>query len=207
MTKIHSHECNLYVIYQCFPWAAGSSIWLSQICWPPTGTMHQICYHFWNKGSQPELMSTLGIRPFSLLGTSLAALICADGRSFFTPVCHNAVPDQKQGYCPRQGHGDKVQLGKCHLLGKQALWEQCAHCLQRSTATSILLHKATCQTQLVARPQAFAKSCIWHKGLQKDRGAAVVCGTNVKEYALLHNVPGQRSQARVLKWDGDHDGM
>lgn len=143
MTKPHSHECNLYLIYQSFPWATSSSIRLSQNCALPTGTMHQICYHFWNKGSQPELMSTLGICPFFLLKTSLAALVCADGTSFFTPVCHNAISDQKQGYHPGQGHGDKVQLGKCHILVEQALWERCAHCLQCSTATSIPLYEAT----------------------------------------------------------------
>lgn len=143
MTKPHSHECNLYLIYQSFPWATSSSIRLLQNCALPTGTMHQICYNFWNKGSQPELMSTLGICPFFLLKTSLAALVCADGTSFFTPVCHNAISDQKQGYRPGQGHGDKVQLEKCHILVEQALWERRAHCLQCSTATSIPLDEAT----------------------------------------------------------------
>lgn len=53
--------------------------------------MHQVCYNFRIKGSQPELMSTLGICPFSLLKTSLPALICADGKHFFIPVCHNVT--------------------------------------------------------------------------------------------------------------------
>lgn len=44
--------------------------------------MHQICYNFWNKGSQPELINTLGICPFFFLNTSLAALIYVDGTSF-----------------------------------------------------------------------------------------------------------------------------
>lgn len=34
----------------------------------------------------------------------------------------------------------------------------------------------------------------------------MVCGTNLEEYAPIHNVPGQRFQARVWKLDGDYDG-
>lgn len=187
MTKTHSHECNLSIVYQSFPWATGSSIQLSQICPLPTGMMHQICYHFWNKGNQPQLMSTLGICSFFLLRTSLAALICADGRSFFTPVCHNAVSDQKQGYCP--GCGDKVQLGKCHLLGEQALWRQCTHCFQHSTATSIPLYEATCKHSWWPDHRRLPKAAFGTRGYRRT-GAEVVCGTNVKEYALTHNVPG-----------------
>lgn len=151
-------------------------------------------------------MSTLGICHFFLLKTSLAASICADGTSFFTPVCHNAITDQKQGYHPRQGCGDKVQLGRCHLLGEQALWEWCTCCLQHSSVTSIPPHEATCWAQLVARPREFAKSCVWYMRLQKDREDAVVCHTDVEEYALIHNAPGQESQVRLLKLVGDCDG-
>lgn len=43
-------------------------------------------------------------------------------------------------------------------------------------------------------------------GIEKDRGAAVVCGTNVEECALIRNVPGQRSHGSALKLDGEHDG-
>lgn len=42
-------------------------------------------------------------------------------------------------------------------------------------------------------------------GVEKDRGAAVVCSTNVEEYALIHHVPGQRSHANVFKLDREHD--
>lgn len=62
----NSHEWNLCVTYQSFPWATGSSNWL-KISQLPTSSMHQVCYNFWIKGSQPELMSTLGACPFSLL--------------------------------------------------------------------------------------------------------------------------------------------
>jgi len=58
----------------------------------------------------------------------------------------------------------------------------------------------------MARLQAFAKSSIWHMELQKDRGTAVVCSTNVEEHVFIDKVPGQRAQARVLKLDGDHHG-
>lgn len=76
---------------------------------------------------------TLDSSSFFLLKTSLAATICADGASFFTPVCPNAVSDQKQGSCSGQGCGDKLQLGKCYLLGKKALWERYIHRLQHCT--------------------------------------------------------------------------
>lgn len=134
------------------------TIKISQIL---TSSMHQIWYNFWIKGSQPEVMSTFGICPFFLLKTSLAALICADGRIFFTPVCHNVMSDQEHGFCPGQGHGDEAQLGKCHLLGgqpseKDELPASKQHCSLQ------LLSEAMCWAQLGARPKALAKSCIWH---------------------------------------------
>lgn len=150
-------------------------------------------------------MSTLGICPFSLLKTSLAALICADGRNFFAPVWHNVTSHQKQGFCPGQGHGDKAQLGKCHLLGEQpcekdALPAPKQHCSLHPAFQGHMLSAAGGQTAGICQELHLAH------GVEKDRGAAVVCGTNVEEYVLIHNVPGQRSHASALTLDGEHDG-
>lgn len=135
----------------------------------PTSSMHQVCYNFWIKGSQPELMSTLGICPFFLFNTSLAAFICADGRNFFTLVCHNVMSDQKQGFCPGQGHGDKAQLGKCHLLGGQCCEEDELPASKQHCSLQ-LPSEATCWAQLGARSKAFAKSCIWHMVWRRTEG-------------------------------------
>lgn len=152
-----------------------------------TGTMHQICCKFWNEGSQPELISTLGIWSFFLLKTSLAALICADGTSFFTPVRHNAIPDQKQGYCPGQGCGGKASWRKANsLVRTMSSLPPVQHCNLHPTLGGHMQSTAGGQT---------TESCqelhLGHE-MKKDIGAAVVCSTNVEEFTFIHYVPRQK---------------
>lgn len=135
----------------------------------PTSSMPQVCYNFWIKGRQPELMSTLGICPFSLFKTSLASLVCADVRNFFTLVCHNVMSDQKQGFSPGQGHGDKAQLGKCHLLGGQScekdeLPASRQHCSLQPAFWGRMLSTAGGQTEGICQELHLAHSV--EKGLQ-----------------------------------------
>lgn len=150
----------------------------------PTSSMHQVCYNFWIKGSQPELMSTLGICPFSLFKTSLAALICADGRNFITLVCHNVMSDQKQGFCPGQGHGDKAQLGKCHLLGGQSCEkDELPPCLQAALQPPAPFW-GHMQSTAGGQTDGICQELHLAHGVEKGRGAAAVCDTNVEQCAL-----------------------
>lgn len=80
--------------------------------------MHQVCYNFWIKGRQPELMSTLGICPFSFSRLPWQHWF-VQMVEISSLLCDNVTSHQKQGFCPGQGRGDKAQLGKCHLLGEQ----------------------------------------------------------------------------------------
>lgn len=147
-------------------------------------------------------MSTLGICLFSLLKTSLAALICADGRIFFSPVCHSVMPDQEHGFCPGQGHGDEAQGNATSLVGSPV--RRMNSLPPSSTAASSCFPRPRAEHSW-GQTKGIGQELHLAHGVEKDRGAAVVCSTNVEEYALIHHVPGQRSHANVFKLDREHD--
>lgn len=134
----------------------------------PTSSMHQVCYNFWIKGSQLELMSTLGVCPFSLLKTSLAALICADGRNFFTPVCHNVW--SKARLLPRAGPWRQSIAGEMPPPWWAALWEGQGHfpCLQAALQPfwGHMLSTAGDQTAGICQELHLAH------GVEKERGCS-----------------------------------